>query len=265
MTDAPTGAPKLSALVVARNEEARLPDCLSTLTFADEIVVVLDRTTDRSAEIARRFRARVIEGSWDIEGARRNTGIEACAGEWILEVDADEHVPPALAEEIRRVIAASRFARHLIPVDNYVGRRLVRYGWGAGFGKSAAYALYRKGTKSWGADRVHPALTFTGEAGPGLAARLDHYVDRDISDMMKRLDRYSTAKAADLVAKGDIGTFGHNVRRIFSRFLKCYVSRKGYREGRYGFLVALMAGLFPLMSHLKARELQEDMQEDKRE
>jgi glycosyltransferase involved in cell wall biosynthesis len=257
MTDPASGAPRLSALVVARNEETRLPDCLAALTFADEIVVVLDRTTDRSAEIAQRFKARVIEGAWEIEGARRNTGIEACTGDWILEVDADERVPQALAQEIRRVIAASRYARHLVPVDNYVGKRLVRYGWGAGFGKSAAYALYRKGTKSWGADRVHPALSFTGEVGPSLINRLDHYVDRDISDMMKRLDRYSTAKAADLVAKGDIGTFGHNVRRIFSRFLKCYISRKGYREGRYGFLVALMAGLFPLMSHLKARELQE--------
>jgi glycosyltransferase involved in cell wall biosynthesis len=261
MSDPAIGAPKLSALVVARNEEARLPDCLATLTFADEIVIVLDRTTDRSAEIARGFHARVIEGAWEIEGARRNTGIEACAGDWILEVDADERVPQALAQEIRRVIATSRYARHLVPVDNYVGKRLVRYGWGAGFGKSAAYALYRKGTKSWGADRVHPALSFSGEAGPALINRLDHYVDRDISDMMKRLDRYSTAKAADLVAKGDIGTFGHNVRRIFSRFLKCYISRKGYREGHYGFLVALMAGLFPLMSHMKARELQEAKRE----
>ena len=68
MTDAPAKKPKLSALVVARNEEVQLADCLSALTFADEIVVVLDRSTDRSAEIARQFTTRIIEGGWEVEG-----------------------------------------------------------------------------------------------------------------------------------------------------------------------------------------------------
>ena len=223
MSEASARSSKISALVVARNEEARLPACLATLTFADEIVVVLDRTTDRSAEIARQFNARVIEGAWEIEGARRNHGIDSCLGEWILEIDADERVSEALAREIRATVAASRFARHLIPVDNYIGARLVRYGWGAGFGKSGAYALFRKGTKSWGPERVHPKLTFSGEAGPPLAARLDHMVDRDISDMLRRLDRYTTARAADLITSGNLDTYGHNVRRIFSQIGRAHV------------------------------------------
>jgi len=80
-----------------------------------------------------------------------------------------------------------------------------------------------------------------------------HYVDRNISDMIRRLDRYTTARAADLRAAGDIGRFSSNIRRIFSRFYKCYVGRKGYREGPYGFLIALFAGLYPILSYLKAR------------
>jgi hypothetical protein len=80
-----------------------------------------------------------------------------------------------------------------------------------------------------------------------------HYVDRDISDMLRRLDSYTSANARDLRASGNIGTLGHNIRRIFSRFWKCYVSRKGYREGHYGFLIALMAGLYPILSYMKAR------------
>jgi spermidine synthase len=67
------------------------------------------------------------------------------------------------------------------------------------------------------------------------------------------LDRYTTAKARDMRAQGQIGTFGGNLRRVFSRFYKCYVRRKGYKEGHYGFLIALFAGLYPLLSHLKAR------------
>jgi len=243
----------LSALVVIHDEEERLADCLERLPFADEIVVVLDRCTDRSKEIAERFTDRLVEGAWPLEGDRRNTGIAACRGPWILEVDADERVPPALADEIRRVVADSKFDWHEILVDNYIGHHLVRHGWGASYGKAAYPGLFRKGAKSWGRDRVHPKLTFKGIKGPRLTHRIDHMVDRNISDMIKRLDRYSSARALDLRDAGDIGTFGHNVRRIFSRFYKCYVARRGYREGGYGFLIALFAGLYPILSYLKAR------------
>jgi glycosyltransferase involved in cell wall biosynthesis len=243
----------LSALVVVHNEEAQLAACLERLRFADEIVVVLDRCTDGSRAIAAGFTDRLIEGEWQIEGDRRNAGIAACRGAWILEIDADERVSRELADEIRATVARSTADRHDIPVDNYVGDRLVRWGWGASFGRSAYPGLFRKGAKSWGPQRVHPKLTFTGSKGKPLAHRLDHYVDRSISDMLRRLDRYTSARARDLRQSGEIGSYGGNIRRIFSRFWKCYVARRGYREGPYGFLIALCAGLYPILSYLKAR------------
>jgi glycosyltransferase involved in cell wall biosynthesis len=246
--------PTLSAVVVAHNEAAQLADCLASLSFADEIVVLLDRCTDGSRDIARRFADRVIEGAWVREAPRRNTAISACRGEWIFEADADERVSPALAAEIRAVIAQSAAAWHLVPVDNYIGGRLVRWGWGAFFGRSAHAGLYRRGVKSWSDDRVlHASVNLAGPQGPNLEHRLAHYVDRDISDMLIRLDRYTTLRAQDLRESGDIGSFAHNIRRIASRFWKCYVGRRGYREGHYGFLIALCAALYPILSYLKAR------------
>jgi len=254
MTSA-AASPKLSALVVAHNEEAQLAACLERLRFADEIVVVLDRCTDGSRGIAAGFGAKLVEGGWPLEGARRNTGIAACSGDWILEVDADERVPPEMAAEIRKTIATAPFAHYLIPFDNYVGARLVRYGWGGAFGVMMAPRLFARGAKRWGEQRVHPALELKGEQR-FLTSRMIHYVDRDISDMIRRLDRYTSARAADLRARRaageDIGTFRAHVRRLFTRFYKCYVTRKGFREGQYGFLIALMAGLYPLLSYLKA-------------
>ncbi len=242
----------LSAVISVRNEEKQLADCLERLSFADEIVVLLDKCTDRSKEIAARFTDRLIEGDWALEGDRRNAGLDACRGAWIFEIDADERVPEALATEIRTVVATSAFDWHGVPVDNYIGRRLVRYGWGASYGKSQYPGLFRKGAKRWGRQRVHPALSFTGREGPPLANRIDHYVDRNISDMIRRLDAYTTARARDIRENGNGGTYGRNIRRIFSRFWKCYVSRKGYREGRYGLLIAIFAGLYPIVSYLKA-------------
>jgi glycosyltransferase involved in cell wall biosynthesis len=251
---APAGAsPRLSALVVARNEAAQLAACLGCLGFADEIVVVLDRCEDRSAEIARGVTDNVIEGAWEREGPRRNAGIAACRGAWIVEVDADERVGPALAAELRAVAATSTADWHLIPIDNYIGARLVRWGWGASFGRSAHAGLFRRGAKHWGDGRVHPAIDLAGAQGPRLATPLAHYVDRNISDMLRRLDRYTSARAQDLRDSGDIGTLPRNVRRLFSRFWKCFVARRGYREGAWGFLIALCAALYPILSHLKAR------------
>lgn len=247
-----TRGPRLSALVVAHNEEAQLAACLERLVVADEIVVVLDKCTDGSKDIALRFTERILEGNWAVEGARRNAGLDACTGDWILEVDADERVPAALIDEIRAAIAGAVPGYFLVPFDNYVGGRLVRYGWGASWGVSAAPRLSARGAKRWGDQRIHPRLQLTGPKR-GLTTPIDHYVDSSISDMIQRLDRYTTARAQDLRDGGDIGNFANNLRRMVSRFVKCYVGRKGYREGHYGFLIALFAALYPMLSYLKAR------------
>ena len=243
----------LSAVISVHNEEARLSDCLERLAFADEIVVLLDKCTDGSEAVARRFTDRVVKGDWTKEGERRNAAIAACSGDWVFEIDADERVPDALAREIRRVVDTTSYDWHEIPVDNYIGGKLVRWGWGASFGKAAYPGLFRHGVKVWGDQRVHPRLSWSGRNGPMLESRLDHYVDRNISDIIHRLDSYTTARAKDLRESGEIGSTANNLRRLFSRFFKCYVTRKGYREGGYGLIIALCAGLYPLLSHLKAK------------
>jgi glycosyltransferase involved in cell wall biosynthesis len=247
--------PRLSCLVVAHNEEARLPDCLASLAFADEVLVVLDRCTDGSKAIAERAGARTLEGAWEVEGDRRNDGIAACTGDWILEVDADERVPDALAREVRRTIADSAFDLHLIRVDNYVGGRLVRHGWGASFGRRMHPGLFRKGVKTWGRQRVHPALSFVEgvRKGPALATPVTHFGFAGIADMIAKLNAYSDRRAADLRETGDLGSAADNYRRIVSRFWKCFVARKGYREGEVGFVIAVCGALYPILSHLKAR------------
>ncbi len=246
------GAALLSALVVVHNEEAILEDCLERLSFADEIVVVLDKCTDESKEIASRSTERLLEGSWDLEGERRNAGIAFCSGDWILEVDADEWIDGPLSREIRQRIAEGRFDIFNIPVHNHVGGKWIRYGWGGNFGKNGYPGLFRKGVKVWGGQRVHPALEVTGRQGPDLENAVIHHIDRNISDMLRRLDRYTTARGRDLRDSGEVGSFPNMVRKIFSRFWKCYVGRKGYRENGYGIVIALCAALYPVLSHLKA-------------
>lgn len=242
---------RLSALICVHNEEARLAECLARLSFADELVVVLDRCTDGSAAIAKRFGAVLVEGAFPLEGPRRAAGADAASGDWILEIDADEFVEPALAAEVREAVASGLGDWRQIPVDNYVGDRLVRYGWGGSFGTTSVARLFRRGVKRWGNQRVHPSVKFVGEAGPSLRTPIRHEVDADISDMLRRLDRYTELRARDLAETGEWPGLGRNAFRGVRRFWKCYVSRQGWREGGWGFLIALMAAVYPLLSVLR--------------
>lgn len=254
MTDA-AASPRLSALIVARDEEQRLPDCIAALSFCDEVVVVLDRCRDRSKQAAEAAGARVIEGAWELEGPRRNAGIAACVGDWILEIDADERASPAFAAAVRAAIATAPKGFFKTPIANHIGGRLIRWGWGAYNGVAAKPILFSRGEKTWGAGRAHPKIELSGQA-QSLTVALDHFVYRDVADMLDRLNRYSTATALDMVDDNRVGRLGPNVRRLFTRFFKSYVQRRGWKEGPTGLMLGLFAGLYPLLSYLKAVEIQ---------
>jgi glycosyltransferase involved in cell wall biosynthesis len=248
--------PPVSALVVAHNEEANLADCLAKLAFAGETVVVLDRCTDRSKAIALSHGAKIVEGAWPFEGDRRNAGIAACSHDWILEVDADERVTPALASEITTVLKTAEPGCFLVGYDNFIGRRHVRFGWGAYNGVTVKWSLFHRACKVWGNQSVHPEIDIKGKRGR-LTAPMIHYVDQSLTDLFNRLNRYSDLAARDAAAKGGAGSGWAAFRRLFSRFWKAYVTRKGYKEGVYGVALGLFAGLYPLLTYLKTQEILE--------
>tara|TARA_B100000989_G_C19485564_1_gene447265 strand:- start:405 stop:1175 length:771 start_codon:yes stop_codon:yes gene_type:complete len=246
---------QLSVLLVVSNEEKQILDCLKTIQFANEIVIILDKCTDNSEIIAKKFTKKIFKGSWNIEGDRRNFGISQCSNKWVFEIDADERVSLALQEEIKFIINNTDRDFFLIDVENYVGSKLVKFGWGAYFGKSSYPGLFKKKFKIWGNERVHPKLKFTTKKSGKLKNCITHYYCKNLSDMILKLDKYSTARALDLNDKNINETFFKNFKRIFSRFWKCYVLRKGYKEKEIGFFIAIMASLYPIVSYIKSKDL----------
>jgi glycosyltransferase involved in cell wall biosynthesis len=243
----------LSAVLCVHNEQDKLEACLERLGFADEIVVLLDRCTDSSEAIAKRFADQIICGQFPLEGPRRASAVGAASGEWIIEIDADEMVSDDLAREIRALVDGGVQADYFqVPIHNYVGDHLIRHGWGGSFGTTSVARLFRRGVKTWGRERVHPGVRFNGLEGPILRHGIVHRVDADIGDMLHRFERYTALRAADLGERPRGGVWS-NVLRAVRRFYKCYVTRKGYREGDWGVLIALMAALYPLVSTLRAR------------
>ena len=242
---------KLSVLIVIHNEEKQIEKCLQTVNFADEIIVILDKCSDKSKEIAKKFTKKIYSGNWCIEGDRRNFGIKKCNNDWILEIDADERVSKKLKNEIKNVIQVSKYDWHKIKVRNFLGKKVIKYGWGAYFGKSAYDGLFKNGIKIWGNQRVHPKIKLKGLQGQSLANALDHHYCKSITDLFKKLDSYSSSKAIDLQNSRSSENLLKNIRRIFSRFWKCFILRKGYKEKEIGFLIAVVACLYPLISYLK--------------
>ena len=241
----------LSVLIIVHNEEKQLKACLETVKFADEIIIILDKCTDKSKLIAKKYTDKIYEGSWDIEGKRRNYGIKKCNGKWIFEIDADERVPKDLKKEIINVVKKSKNDWHQVDVKNFFGEKIIRFGWGCYIGKSSYVGLFRKKSKIWGMQRVHPKIFLKGKKGKKLEKKIIHFYCKSIYDLFEKLNSYSTARAKDLQDNVNDESFIRNFRRIFSRFWKCYILRKGYKEKEIGLAIAISAGLYPILSYLK--------------
>ncbi|MFT6332618.1 MAG: glycosyltransferase involved in cell wall biosynthesis [Lentimonas sp.] len=242
----------LSAVIVAHNEENHLEECLKSISFADEIVVVLDKCTDNSKKIALEYTKNIVEGSWNIEGERRNIGLKNCNGEWILELDADERVSRELSEEILQSIKSSHPCSFIVPIANYIGKRYVKYGWLRSICVSERQTIHYNGYKTYHEDKeIHPTADLNGEI-KYLKTPISHFVDKDVADMINRFNRYTTWRSRDMVLQNKIK---FKYFSFFTRFFKAFIVKKGYKEGVFGLLTAILAAIYPLVSYLKAKNI----------
>lgn len=246
---------RLSALVCVQNGDARLSDCLRSLAFCDEIVVVADRCTGGAQEAARRAGARVVDGIFPLAGHRKAAGAEACTGAWILEIEPGERVDRALAWEIRAALQTRPAGDwFLLPIDNYVGEALVRGGWTGALGPDRDVRLFRRGVKSWSADG---AAALAGSGAGRLTGAIRRAAGADVTGLVDQLGRAASAEGRRLADEGRSGGLAAALVRGMAGFVRSYLVRQGWREGRVGFLLAVLTGLHPLMTHMRAHELLE--------
>ncbi len=247
---------RLSALVCVHNQEAQLAECLRRLIFCDEIIVVADRCTDGSQDTARRHGALVIDGIFPLENHRRMAGVDACSGDWILEVEPDEVIQAALAWEVRAVLQMRRGGDwYELPIDNYLGDTLVRRGWTGALSARREPRLYKRGLKAWAPRRVNAAAVMSGQSGGALTGAIRRTLGQDLGGLVERLNRLTALHAED-IADGDRGaSTAKGLANGFGTFLKGYLGRGGWREGSLGLLVASLSALYPVLSQMRAGQL----------
>lgn len=227
---------RLSVAIIARNEERNLPACLASVVFADEIVVVDHASTDRTADIAREHGARVVATSdWPGFGVQKNRALDACTGEWILSLDADERVPSALRAEIERTLAQPRFDVYEIPrLSTYCGRFMRHGGWHP----DHVRRLFKRGAARFSDAAVHESL-FTDRPVGRLREAIVHYSFRTMDEVIAKMNRYSSDSAAALTARGEAPGLASAIVHGLAAFLRTYVFKLGFLDGRRGFLLAV--------------------------
>jgi glycosyltransferase involved in cell wall biosynthesis len=229
----------ITAAVIARDEEASIGDCLATLAWADERLVLIDAATiDRTREIAREGGARVAERTFDTFAAQRDAALGVASGEWVLFVDADERVSPALRQEVlARVASPGQCVGFWIPRQNVLMGRVVRH---AGWWPDYQLRLLQQGHARFDPRRVvHEVPLLDGPVGY-LSEPLVHFNYRSLAEFFAKQERYTRLEARRWLA-----TYRRRPRlrslvgQPAREFWRRYVTLEGYREGGLGLVLCL--------------------------
>jgi glycosyltransferase involved in cell wall biosynthesis len=230
-------APRLSVVVITLNEEARIRDCLASVAWADEIIVVDAGSDDKTVALAREVTDDVVIRPWDGFAAQKNFGIERATGEWVLSLDADERVARALRDEIVAAVAnPGALAGYRLARRNIMWGQWIRHGR---LSPDWQLRLFRRGRGRFVERAVHESVSVDGPVGR-LTAPLLHESYRDVSDFLGRADRYSTLAAEEWVRRGSPFRPWQLVTAPLGRFLSMYVLHRGFLDGSRGFLLAVL-------------------------
>ncbi len=249
-----TNPSKIAVVIITKDEERNIAACLESVSWADERIVVDAESRDRTAEIAKQHGAQVHVRPWPGYGPQKNFGMEQARAEWILIVDADERIPPALRNEIQAVVKSgppSDLAGLEIPRRNFFYGRWIK---GGGIYPDHQLRLFRKSAGHYDDTQLHENLRLRGRV-----ERLQHPMDHDsmptIRAHVRKMMRYTTLGAQEkLKARSAVTAFniaGHHIGTI----LRTYVLRGGYQDGVHGVVVALFAGMHTFVKYAKAWEL----------
>lgn len=241
---------KISACVIAFNEERTIERCLKSLRFADEIVVVDAGSADRTAALAQKLGAKVVMHAWQGFARQRNAGLDSCSGDWVFFIDSDEEASPELGARLK-AISADALGQHpncysIKRIEFFLGREL-RHGPG---NPSFQWRFFKRtGVRFEG--EVHEYPRFDGPVGLVDDQAILHWPDLGIDRFLTKLNHYTTLEALDRFALGQRTTLFHAVGTFFSTFLKNGVRYGGFRNGREGFVLTVLESMSRVVRHLK--------------
>jgi glycosyltransferase involved in cell wall biosynthesis len=239
----------VSVTIISKNEAHNIEECIASVGWASEIILVDQFSKDGTAEIARQFGAKVFQEPWHGFAKQKNSAIDKARGPWILSLDADERVTVLLRREIEEKLRqAEEFSGYYIARKNYFCGQWIRHG---GWYPDFTLKLFRKNRGYFQDRAVHEKVIVNGKVGY-LEHPLEHFTYRSVSDFLARLDRYSRLAAQELPAKSKWSvSYTLCLRPIFT-FVNMYLLRAGIRDGAPGFFLAVSYAYYTFLKYYRS-------------
>ncbi len=243
---------KISAVVITKNEELNIKECLETLKWADEIVIIDSNSTDNTKEIAAAYTDKIFLTESDVFSEKRIISFDKCSNDWILFLDADERLTPELQTELKALTPTEDTNGYKINRRNYYFGQWLKH---SGVYPDRHIRLFNKQFASITPRIIHEGVEIKGNVG-SLTGEMIHYSFRDMTHMMDKINLYSTLEAREKLENNKqiskFGVFTH----AFSTFLRVYISRKGFKDGSGGFFISFCYSMVSFLSLLKLLKLQ---------
>ena len=229
---------KLSVIIITKNEAHNIGECLQSVAFADELIVLDSGSGDETRAIAAALGARVaVSEDWLGYGPQKNRVLAMATGEWVLSIDADERVSAELAAEIKGVVDGTpQFDAFKMPRSTWYCGKFLKSGGDPDY----VVRLFRRGTARFSDSLVHERLVPDGKVGT-LSGVLLHYSFRDFTDVLAKIEAYSTTSARQAVAAGRTSSVAEAVGRSLWMFFRTYILKRGFLDGSLGFASAVSA------------------------
>ncbi len=242
---------KISVAIITKNEEKRLPDCLRSVSFTDEIVIVDSGSTDRTVEIAKKFGCRIFEEEWKGFGRQKNSAIEKCQNEWVIVLDADERIPPETKDVILNTLENPKASAYSFKMKHFIANRWIKYG---GNWPDWHVRLINKNNGIFKGE-IHEKWITEGKIQK-IDAIIEHYGFIDYADMLKTMNEYSTIAAKELFMSGKRASILSPIIHSIPMFCNIYFFKMGFLEGLDGLVLALLKAGGSFFKYAKLLELQ---------
>jgi len=244
---------KISVTIITKNEERKIRECLESVRWADEIVVVDSFSTDNTTEICREYTDKVYQLPWPGHIQQKNKAVDLASNKWVLSLDADERVTPELGKEILALQKSGleKFGGYEIPrLVFYMGKPVLHCGWYP----ARKLRLFDKTKSRWGGENPHDRISCSGAVGR-LKGDMLHYSFDNISAHMATIESFTSIAASERHKKGIKGTLFHLIFRPPANFIKMYFLKLGFLDALAGFIICVLSSFHVFVKYAKLLEL----------
>ncbi|MCK5640813.1 MAG: glycosyltransferase family 2 protein [Gammaproteobacteria bacterium] len=248
------GKPALSVIIITKNEERNIRDCLESVKWADEIIVVDSGSEDATVAISKEYTDKVFVTDWPGFGAQKNRALDYAQSEWVFSIDADERITEDLKKEILETLKSPACAGYEVRrLSSYCGKFMRHSGWWP----DRVLRLFRREDGRFNDNLVHEKVGVKSKVGR-LKGHLIHYTYRDMETIINKINCYTTAGALQKVNKGKRGGVFRAVMHGSWMFFRTYILKLGFLDGPEGFMLAVSNAEMSYYKYIKMRYIKRE-------